>query len=355
MGGQERVALDLAIQQRASGHHVLAVSLAPGPEGPLAADFRLHEAVVGSVPKGNGFDPSLFGRLAKWFRRERVDVVHTHNPQPLIYGAPGGKLARAAVVHTKHGANPDAPRRLWLRRAAARFVDAYVAVSDITAETARRNRDCAPGKLRVISNGIDLSRFHPDDQARREVRAELGISEDAWVMGTVGRLAPEKDQALLLRAMEPLLGEGVHVVVVGSGPEEGRLHAIAESMRERRSVHLVGARRDVPRLLSALDVFALSSKTEGLPLVIPEAMAAGLPIVSTAVGGIPNVVDEGETGWLVPAGDVGALRRRIAEVAADRALARQCGGRARQVALQRYSAERMARDYMALYASVLAS
>lgn len=354
MGGQERVALDLAIGQRALGHDVFAVSLHPGPEGPLAADFRAHGVEVATVEKrGGGFDLTLPGRLAYRLWRFGADVAHTHNPQPLIYGAPAAKLARAAAVHTKHGANPDGGRRLLMRRTAARFCDAYVAVSALTAEVARRNREVPEAKLRTIPNGIDLQRFHPDAEARAAVRGELGIPDDAWVAGTVGRLAPEKDQALLLRAVAPLLSPARRLVVVGDGAELPALRAQAEALGERgRFVHLTGARRDVPRCLAALDVFALSSRTEGLPLVIPEAMATGLPVVSTAVGGIPGVLDEGATGFLVPAGDEATLRERLARLAEDRALADALGRRARAAALERYAAERMVRDYLEVYREV---
>src|SRR5207245_8586577 len=107
------------------------------------------------------------------------------------------------------------------------------------------------------------------------------------------------------------------------------------------------------RLLAALDVFAMSSSTEGLPLVLPEAMAAGLPVVSTAVGGIPNVIEEERTGFLVPSGDAAALGDRLARLQADRALAERLGRRAREVALSRYGVDRMASDYMRLYTSLV--
>jgi sugar transferase (PEP-CTERM/EpsH1 system associated) len=354
MGGQERVALDLAIGQRALGHQVMAVSLAPPPDGPLADDFVQHQIAVYTVPKRAGFDPSLPLRLAWLFARRRVDIVHTHNPQPLIYGAPAARIARARAVHTKHGANPDSERRLQMRRAAARLCDAYVAVSATTAEIARRNREVPEEKLRTIPNGIDLSRFHPDAKARAEVRRELGIGERAWVVGTVGRLATEKDQALLVRALAPSLSAERQLVIVGDGAERQPLEAEVAKLGARAPfVHLTGARRDVPRLLAALDVFTLTSKTEGLPLVIPEAMAAGLPVVSTAVGGIPTVVEEGVTGFLAPAGDAAALAGAFERLASDRALAENCGRVGRTLALERYSAERMVRDYLDVYEQAL--
>jgi glycosyltransferase involved in cell wall biosynthesis len=354
MGGQERVALDLAKGQRALGHTLVAISLAPLPEGPLAQDFAAVGCEVVTVAKRDGFDVTLPARLAWVLARRRVNIVHTHNPQPLIYGAVASKLARALAVHTKHGANPDRGRRVALRRAAARLASAYVAVSELTAEVARQNREVDERKLHTIPNGIDLSRFHPDFDARAQIRAELGVAGDAWIAGTVGRLAPEKDQALLLRAAAPLLDERRRLVIVGDGSERAALEVQVAALGDRaRFVHLVGARRDVPRLLAACDAFALSSSTEGLPLVIPEAMATALPVVSTAVGGIPGVIDEGATGFLVPRGDEAALRARLERLALDRALGEDLGRRGRALALERYSAERMVRDYLDLYHRIL--
>ena len=355
LGGQERVALDLATSQTRLGHRVLAVSLAPAPEGPLAADFRQNGVSAETVAKRpGGFDPTLAMRLALRFRREGIQIVHTHNPQPLIYGALAARLAGARAVHSKHGANPDASRRVGLRRAAAHLCDAFVAVSRETEEIARTNHEVADRKLVTIPNGIELSRFAPDASARAEVRRELGIPEGAWLVGTVGRLAPEKDQALLVRALAPSLGPDRHLAIVGAGVEEERLRAQVAALGAKAGfVHLTGARRDVPRVLAALDVFTLTSVTEGLPLVIPEAMATGLPVVATAVGGVPSVVDEGVTGYLVPARDEARLAEALARLAADPAGARAFGQRAREIALARYSAERMATAYVRIYQRVL--
>src|SRR5262245_36663312 len=227
LGGQERVALDLASKQCAAGHTVVAVSLAGFPEGPLAEEFRKAGVRAESVIKGGGVDTSLPVRLGLLLRDLQSEVVHTHNPHALIYGAPAAGLARAAIVHTKHGANPDRTRRLWLRRIASTLVDACVAVTPTLAALARRERECDPKLLHVIPNGIDMTRFTPSAEARQRVRASLGIPETAWVVGTVGWLAPEKDQALLIDAMAPLLDERRQLVIVGDGPERDSLRAKA--------------------------------------------------------------------------------------------------------------------------------
>lgn len=351
VGGGERVALDLASGQARRGAEVIAVSLEEPPGGPMGAEYAARGVEVLRVGKRpGGIDPSLWPRLWLAFERWRPDVVHTHNPPPLIYAAPSGRLARAAAVHTKHGANAMPERRRKLVRVAARFVGAYVAVSQATAAQALAEREVDARKLETIENGIDLSRFAPSAETRAAVRAELGIAADAFVVGTVGRLVKEKNQPLLVRAMAPLLSPAVRLVVVGDGPERPALEAAVAALGERAAfVHLLGARGDVPRLYAAFDVFALSSDSEGLPLVLIEAMASGLAVVSTAVGGIAVVVTDDVTGALVPPGDADALSARLARLASAPTEAISWGAEGRRRALSRYSAERMIDEYFAVY------
>jgi glycosyltransferase involved in cell wall biosynthesis len=348
VGGQERVALDLAIGQKRRGHEVAVISLAPEPDGAMADEFREHGITALRVPKHGGLDPTLVPRLLRALRERGVDVVHTHNPLPLIYGAPAARLAGAAAIHTKHGANPGELGHRLLRRAAALFTHAFVSVSDTTARQALALRDAPRSRMHTIPNGIRLDRYHPDPEARAAARVELGLG-DAWVIGTVGRMDDYKNQALLVRALAPHLSSRVRLVLVGDGPSRAEVDAAVAALPDRRWVVLTGRRMDVPHLLPAFDVFALSSRSEGLPLVVPEAMAVGLPIVTTAVGGLPSVVDDGSTGLLVPV-DEAMLSAALGKLIADPELAREMGQRAREVALERYSADRMVEAYLALYA-----
>lgn len=343
------MALLLAAQQAAEGHVVSVVSLEQPPHGPLFPEFARAGVEVRTVPKRPGFDPTLPPRLLGVFRELRPDVVHTHNPPPQIYAIAPARLAGARVVHTKHGPHPDAPHRLWLRRAGSALAARFVAVSPMTADFAREIRECPEDRLRVVQNGTDLDRFRPDPEARAALRAELGVADDAVLLGTVGRMAPVKNHALLVRAAAPLLGPRLHLAIAGGGPEAPRTRALVEELGVAAFVHLVGEIREVPRFLAALDAFVLSSDVEGLPLSVTEAMGVALPVVSTAVGGVPKVVVAGETGLLVPSRDEAALREALRAIASDGATRARMGQRARELALELYSAERMAREYMALY------
>lgn len=345
MGGQERLVLRMAHGLEARGHDVHVVSLSPG--GGLRSEFApipVHDV----LRDPDAFDPTLHARLWRFFRRSRFDVVHTHNAAPLIFAAPAARLAGVrTVVHTKHGNYKYPKRTLQLARGATRFVRHFVAVSSETAVAARGNERPAEPSLSVIENGIPLGAFHPDETVRAAVRDELGIPRDAFVVGSVGRLVDEKDYPLLVRAMTPLLGDKVRLVIVGDGVARPKIEA-AIPTDLAPFVTLTGMRKDIPRLLASFDLFASSSRTEGLPLAIPEAMTSGLPVVATAVGGVPGIVPDG-TGKLVPHDDPDALRRQIEGFIHDGATRRKTGESARTYALGRFSEDRMLDEYLSLY------
>ncbi|MCP4445984.1 MAG: glycosyltransferase [Myxococcales bacterium] len=294
MGGAERVALDLATTQRDLGHEVLAISLS-GEEGggPLASAFAESEVPVHVVAKKPGLDWTLPPRIAKALRSLDVDVVHTHNTPPLVYVAAAARISRHVVVHTKHGEGHLVSRAgQFLRRFGAPFVHSFVAVSQKTAEHAREQWAYPlPSRIKVITNGIRLDVHRPDSQSRGELRAELGIAENAWVVGTVGRCDENKNQVALIRALDAHLSEKVQLVVVGDGDRMAALKEARAASACPQAIHILGRRNDAHRVISSLDVFALPSLSEGLPLVILEAMATEIPIVSTNVGGIPKVIE----------------------------------------------------------------
>ena len=349
-GGAERVALLICERLVAKGHRVTLVSLEEPRGGPLAREFEAADVRVQRIEKRQGgFDRSLSARILAFFLRSRFDVIHTHNPIPLIYAAGPARLSGARAVHTKHGPHPDAWQRLMLRRVGAAATHAFVGVSQSVADYALSIREVARSKVRVITNGTDTSRFKADAAARTIVRAELGLPQDAFVIGTVGRMATVKNHPLLVRAAAPLLGPRVRLVIVGGGAEAERTRALSTELGVGAFCHFPGETNDVPRYLAAFDVFALSSDSEGLPLCLTEAMSASLPLVCTAVGGVPALVKEGETGLLSPAGDHAAFSASLRRLLEDPDLRARFGRAGREVALARYSADRMTDDYLALY------
>ena len=348
VGGQERVVLDLARGIVRAGHKASVVSLSRG--GRLKSDFGMIPVFSVSRRSG-GLDPAVWPKLVRALGRLSPDVVHTHNPPALMYGAPAAALLRVPrLVHTKHGVNPvERWRSVLARRALVRLYDEYVAVSDATAEVARRVEGVPEDKLTVIANGIDVQAFTRSEADRARVRRGLGLSQDMLVVGSVGRLSPEKNYPLLLRATAELLGPEVRLVLVGDGPERERLSALV-APHVRPFVHFAGMQHDVAAWLSAFDVFALSSYTEGLPLVVPEAMAASLPVVCTAVGGLPGVIADGISGLLVPSGDATAFAEALRALVGSPAARIRYGAAGRDAVERRFSLARVVDAYAELYA-----
>lgn len=351
IGGAEKVAYNLAASQVTQGHHVHVVSLAPGEHGPNAEGFATAGVTIHQVPKfGTTVDPTLPFRLAVLFRKVQADIVHSHNAQPLVYAAPAAFLARLPLVHTKHGADAVDGRAATLRKGAARLASAFVAVSQETANDAVRGGDASSASVQVIENGIDLSVYAPSLESRRNLRCELRLPSDSLIIGTVGRLATIKNQPLLVRAASRLLGSNIHLVFVGDGPQRKELEIAAVQCQRPESVHVLGQRLDVAQLLPGFDIFALTSDSEGLPMVLLEAMACAVPVLATAVGGIPEVIKEGITGFLVPKADESALELRLRSLLNDHDLRATVGARARDFCLQYYSWTTMRDRYESLYA-----
>ncbi len=203
VGGQARVALDLAIGQRARGHDVSVILLARPLDGQIAAELAAAGIPATREPRRGGLEPALVHRLATVLRARGADAGHTHNPLPLIDGAPAARLAVATVIHTKHGVNPGSRAHRLLRRTAAQLTHAFIAVSATTEAQARTHHDAPVSRLHTIPHGIRLERYAPDPDARASMRVELGLG-DAWVVGNLGRLDPAKNQAMLVRALAPL-------------------------------------------------------------------------------------------------------------------------------------------------------
>jgi glycosyltransferase involved in cell wall biosynthesis len=205
--------------------------------------------------------------------------------------------------------------------------------------------------LVVIENGIDLGRYQPRPEVRAAVRAELGLSEDTLVIGCVCRLVDCKNVGLLLRTALPHLGPAIQLLIIGDGPERSALESLAGHHSQGRFAHFLGQRSDVARLLSGLDLFALSSSTEGHPLSVIEAMASGLPVLATKVGGIPEMIEDGRTGFLTPV-DEPAFASRLAAALDQRRSWPAMGAAARAAACDRFSSETMADRYLALYENI---
>jgi glycosyltransferase involved in cell wall biosynthesis len=355
VGGAERMVATLARRLRGSGHAVGVVSMfGPSASGAsIDPDLASEGIEVHFLDKRHGVDPRMIPRTARVLADFEPDVVHTHLGV-LKYLLPALAAARGCrVVHTVHNLaerEVERPSRL-IQYLAFRSRVVPVAIGEAVAESVRRVyrlRTC-----RVIPNGIAVSDFAPSPQVRKEARAELGIAPGAPVFLAVGRFNPQKDQATLVRAFASsrLRAAGARLLLVGDGELRAEAERLARALGASDRVRFLGVRADVPRLLAAADVFVLSSRWEGNPLSVMEAMAAGRSVVATAVGCVPELVPEG-AGRVVPPGDAAALEAAMLELANDPPLAHARGAVAAEIARTRFDVSQMTRAYEDLYAEV---
>lgn len=324
---------------------------------PDVACFALH--------KKAGKDWACYFRLWKLLRQLRPDLVHTYNSGALD-AAPVAKLAGVRrVVHAERGRSAEDPKgesRKYraLRRWLAPFIDRYLAVSRDLRDWLTEKVGIDPERVVYLPNGIDVADF-AISPSRKDARPRLGsfAPPGTIVIGTVGRLDPVKDQAGLLAAFKllrdslPELGERLRLAIVGEGPERPTLEARITELGLRERACLFGNRADVAAILAELDIFALSSIAEGMPGVVLEAMAAGLPVVATDVGGVSEVVSRDTTGLLVPAGNPAAMSQALSDYVLDESLRVQHGSAGRRAAETRFSLDHMLSSYTTLYDELL--
>ncbi len=310
-GGLERTVVDLIASQREAGHQCRVICLFK--LGLLAKELLASGVRVDACGKRPGLDLRALRRARALIRQSPDAVLHTHNAMAHYYAVIASLgLPLKCRINTRHGmgGRSKSGRQEWIYRQSMRFTDYTVAVCE-----AARARFAAEGVaprrgLLSVPNGIRLDRFKPASAAGRQaLAAELGWPEGSRIIGTVGRLQPVKDHALLLRAFAKVRMQVPEAVlaIVGDGPLRGALETQAGQAGLSDAVRFLGDRHDVPRLLTGMDVFALSSASEGYSIALLEACAAGLPIVATDVGGNREIVHDGINGRLVPAADVAAL------------------------------------------------
>jgi glycosyltransferase involved in cell wall biosynthesis len=303
--------------------------------------------------------------LAGVLRGSQPDLVHTHLLKADALGALAARKAGvAALVSSKHNDERALLRRPvgWVHGWLSRRVVATIALSDHVARFVAEHGRVDPARIRRIYYGVDATRLQPR-RPRERVRAELGLDPDAPVLVCVGRLAPQKDHGTLLAGLARLVqhagsgpAAGVQLLVVGGDPFGAGLERVEALVAEHgvgEHVRLLGIRDDVPDLLGASDLFVLTSLWEGLGLVFLEAMAVGLPVVATRVSAVPEVVSDGETGWLVPPGDPQALAAALAAALADPDERRRRGETGRRRLLERFALPRMMAEVQAVYDEVL--
>lgn len=331
-------------------------------------DYR-HRIRPGDVSfhalhKRPGKDPAVYARLWRLLRQLRPDIVHTRNLSALEAQLVAALAGARARVHGEHGRDVfdlHGGNRKYnlLRRILRPLVGRYIAVSRDLAQWLVGTVGVEPGRVEQIYNGVDAARFHPREEGFRAVGPAGFFTGSEIVIGSVGRMVAVKDHLTLVRAFVELVGGSAalrrraRLIIVGDGPARAECLALLAESGAELLAWLPGERDDVPDLMRTFDVFALPSLGEGISNTVLEAMATGLPVVATRVGGNPELVEDGVTGALVPVGMHRALADALRVYVDDVALARRHGATARRRAEERFSLDAMVASYLAVYDAIL--
>lgn len=355
VGGGERHLLLLARYLHGSEFHFNFILPEEGPVCDQLRRLGLNYQVVAMNTKL---------RVGAWraihyaLRQSHPDVVHCHGARANWYGRIAAKRYRAAAIFcTVHNSLKDYPYPAWrrrlyvaLERRTAGMVDQFIAVSDALRNDLVTYYRLPAEKIQVVPNGIDVDELRVG-KTREEVRGELGLEPDAMLIVEVARMTEQKGHRFLLQAVANLhhCVPKLRCLLVGDGPTRAALHRQVVQLHIAPCVRFLGFRPDVPDLINAADIYVLPSLSEGMPIGLLEAMALGCPVVASAVNGIPEVVQHGVNGLLLPAGDVAGLTELIGRLASDFKLREQLACAARQTVRRSFSAQQMADRIAQLY------
>jgi glycosyltransferase involved in cell wall biosynthesis len=323
----------------------------PGSRALEAAGIPVHH--LGRGP----FDPRLLTDLVRLVRTSGTRVLHVHGYAAADFGRLAARLTGAALVLHEHFADPRMPAYQGLAdRLLARFTDAALAVSSSTADFLVRDRHVPAERVRIVYSGVPLDEFGGADAAEGQaVRAALDLPRDACVIGSIGRLNAQKGHRFLLDAAARVLAhrDDVRFLIVGDGDLDEPLRRQAADLGILSRVIFAGHRTDIPAVFQAIDVLCISSTYEGTPLVLFEAMAAGRAIVSTAVDGCREILEDGNTGILVPVSDASSLADGLLRAIEDEALRGHLGQSARR-AVASYDVREAVRRIETVYDELIA-
>lgn len=303
----------------------------------------------------------LMHRFVRIIRQYRPHIVHSRNWGAIEAVFAARLAAVPVVIHSEHGYELDMlkgmpMRRRLLRRVAYGLADTVFTVSSDLRDYHAGQAGISPNKVKVLVNGVDSERFSPRPEKKLAFRADFGLPENRFLVGTAGRLVAIKDQALLLRTAKILVqhGSDLCVALAGDGPELESLKALAASLSLSDRVYFLGASRNIAAFLNTLDVFVLPSVSEGMSNTVLEAMSSGLPVVATRVGGNPELIEDHTSGLLFRVGEEAELAEHLSNLAADPQLRHALGASARARILREYRLDGMVDRYRNLYRQLAA-
>lgn len=351
IGGMEVLVLGLSRELIARGHHaeILCTEYIGGLEARVRA-VGVPCEVVPAAGLSTIINPS---ELAARMKRGRFDVIHSHSGVTAKAARAARMAGIAGTVNTLHGfAHGWGAVDHVLHGLGCYQTDVVVGCSEDTADYLRRLLPGASNRVHLVRNGLDVVSFM-ESSGGPSLREELQLPAGAHLLGSVGRLDPIKNQQLMIEAIG-LLDESWHLVIVGDGPSRADLEARIASAGLSSRVHLVGARTVNIDTYRGLDTFVMSSTSEAMPMAILEAFTARIPVVSSAVGGIPSLLHNGRTGLMFPSGDAAGLAEAVRSVMRDRAATEQRVRDAHEQLMSTHTLAAMTSEYERLYAKAMA-
>jgi glycosyltransferase involved in cell wall biosynthesis len=351
IGGAERVICNIVENTDPSRYDVSIICI-DSPVGPFGIQLRNQGYQVTAFNRVPGFDFRLVLKMRKHILQNHIEVLHCHQYSPYVYGVLGAAFTGCRVIFTEHGRHyPDVrrPKRILANPILSLLTEYINAISAATRKALIEYENFPGDRIDVVYNGIDDIQFKLEGHDK--LRQEVHLPENGYILGTVARLDAIKNQKMMIKALKRLHDDFPEacLLIVGDGPERRSLEEFAARQQVSSRVVFTGFREDAYLFYRIMDVLLLTSFSEGTSMTLLEAMAHGIPCVATDVGGNPEIVIDGKTGFLVPSEDDQTLAERISLLAKDQDLRKRMGNAGRDRFEAQFTVTKMVRAYQAMY------
>lgn len=315
--------------------------------------YRLDKkkTIIYELNKRHGNDITIPRKLIKIFKKDKPHIIHTHGWGTLCEGVLSGKYAKIPIIiHGEHGTIQDKKWNIFVQRIFWRLANQILTVSYEHSKELCQRIGFNIEKIKVIPNGVDTNRFYTN-KTNVYLRERLNFQQNDIVIGSVGRLVAVKNQSLLIKAFSIIVQKhsNVKLILVGDGPLKNVLQKRAKEYGLSSNIQFLGKRYDIPEIMASMDIFSLTSDSEGMSNTILEAMSSGLPVIATNVGGNKELIYQNATGILVPPKDVYALANALSYVIINKDIRKKMGRSGRKRAVEKFSIEEMVHGYEKLY------
>ena len=353
VGGLEKVVFEIARFIDKERFDIEVWCVARG--GPISEEIKKDGILVSVLDIHTYHNPANVLKMVRLLKKARPDIVHSHGYYAAVIGRIASRFARvpAVIAHVHNTYWNYAARNLFMEFSLSYITDKIVCCSNAVRDFVLQYEKVSPKKVITVYNSIDIERFRRPVEKTR-LKRSLGIAEDETVVISVASLTPKKGHRYLLEALGAIDAKHkVRLLVVGTGPLRAELENYVHRKQLGAKVIFLGVRDDIPGLLGISDIFAMPSLIEGFGIATAEAMAAGLPVLATNVGGTPEVVSDGVSGILVPSKDPVALAEAITSLILDKETAERMGREGYKIAKERFSVETMVSKIEKLYEALL--